>query len=62
MKKVKVENEEKPETDNNDYSQYEEYEMISTEFKYDELKESLNFRIKKYHDAIYRGELVLGKR
>lgn len=40
----------------------EEYNMESNLFNYEELKEQENFAIKKYNDAVYRGELVNGKR
>lgn len=40
----------------------EDYFMESTMFDYNELKQLENFGIKKYSDAIYRGELGNGKR
>lgn len=36
--------------------------MISTVFDYAEIKESASFGIKKYNDAVYRGQLKDGKR
>ena len=36
--------------------------MESTLFDYDSMKKSEDFGIKKYSDAIYRGELQNGKR
>ena len=40
----------------------EDYTMESNVFDYTELKKSDNFGIKMFKDAIYRGELVNGKR
>ena len=31
------------------------YQMLSTEFSYDEIRETDSFKIKQYRDAIYRG-------
>jgi len=39
-----------------------QYEMISNEFDYEELKSSANFGIKQYKDSVYRGELDKRKR
>jgi len=36
--------------------------MESTVFNYEELRRSENFGIKMFKDAVYRGELVNGKR
>ena len=36
--------------------------MESTVFDYEEVKKMQSFGIKKYSDAIYRGELQSGKR
>ena len=38
------------------------YQMISNEFDYEEIKQSLKFGIKQYKDSIYRGELENRKR
>ena len=38
------------------------YQMVSNEFDYEELLESELFGIKKYRDAIYRGEIENRKR
>jgi hypothetical protein len=40
----------------------EDYIMESTVFDYEELRLSESFGIKKYSDAVYRGELSNGKR
>ena len=40
----------------------EEYVMESNMFDYEQVKQGEHFGIKKYTDAIYRGELVSGKR
>lgn len=36
--------------------------MESTVFDFDTIKKSENFGMKKYSDAIYKGELLSGKR
>jgi hypothetical protein len=36
--------------------------MESSMFDYEQLRKSPTFGIKKYHDAVYRGELKDGKR
>ncbi len=38
------------------------YEMLSTEFDYEELKLGERFGVKQYKDSIYRGELENRKR
>jgi len=40
----------------------EEFNMESNIFDYEQVKKSEGFGIKKYQDAIYRGELAKGKR
>jgi len=40
----------------------DEYAMESQVFDYDLLKQSDKYGIKKYSEAIYRGELINGKR
>jgi len=40
----------------------DEYKMESNMFDYEEVKKSEGFGIKKYNDAIYRGEIIEGKR
>ena len=35
----------------------EQYEMLSEEFDYEKVRKSTNFRIKKYKDSLYRGEV-----
>ena len=35
----------------------EQYQMVSNEFNYEELKESERFAIKQYKDCIYRGQI-----
>ena len=36
--------------------------MESNLFNYEDLKNSSNFGIKKYHNSVYKGELLNGKR
>jgi hypothetical protein len=43
-------------------STVDEYIPISDDFDYDLLRQSPNFRVKKYQDAVFRGEVVSGKR
>jgi hypothetical protein len=40
----------------------DEHVMESTVFDYDSMRKSENFGIKKYADAIYKGEIQNGKR
>ena len=40
----------------------DDYQLESCVFDYEEVKQHENFGIKKYQDAIYRGELQNGKR
>ncbi|CDW77488.1 UNKNOWN [Stylonychia lemnae] len=40
----------------------EDYQMESTTFQFEEIRKNESFGIKKYADAIYRGEIVNGKR
>ena len=41
---------------------YEDYTMESNMFDYDLVKQSESFALKKYQDAIFRGEIQQGKR
>ena len=40
----------------------EEYTMESNMFDYEQIRQSNLFGFKKYQDAVYRGEIVDGKR
>ena len=43
-------------------SEHPEYEMESQVFDFELLKQSVDFGMKNYSEAIYRGELQNGKR
>ena len=49
-------------TEGSTQSMIEEYEMESQMFNYEGVRKGENFGIKKYTDAIYRGDLQSGKR